>query len=51
MDNLNTQTFRSDTLSPSTSTQKKGCQGYGCGVEHHYQQYFSYIMAVSFIGG
>ena len=22
-----------------------------CGVEHHFQQYFSYIMAVSFIGG
>jgi len=21
------------------------------GVEHHFQQYFSYIMAVSFIGG
>jgi hypothetical protein len=22
-----------------------------CGVEHHFQQYFSYIVAVSFIGG
>ena len=22
-----------------------------CGVYHHFQQYFSYILAVSFIGG
>jgi hypothetical protein len=27
------------------------CQDQGYGVEPHFQQYFSYIMAVSFIGG
>ena len=26
-------------------------QDYGYGVEGHFQQYFSYIVAVSFIGG
>jgi hypothetical protein len=26
-------------------------KGKGYGVYHHYQQYFSYIVAVSFIGG
>jgi hypothetical protein len=25
--------------------------GFGYGVLHHYQQYFSYIVTVSFIGG
>jgi hypothetical protein len=23
----------------------------GHGIEHHFQQYFSYIVAISFIGG
>ena len=27
------------------------CQGYGHGVQRHFQQYFSYIVAVRFIGG
>jgi hypothetical protein len=26
-------------------------KGYGYGVSRHFQQYFSYIMVVSFIGG
>jgi hypothetical protein len=26
-------------------------RGWGYGVYYHFQQYFSYIMAVSFIGG
>ena len=30
-------------------TQLKWGQGYG--IKHHFQQYFSYIVAVSFIGG
>ena len=29
----------------------KKCQGQGYGVQRHFQQYFSYIVACSFIGG
>jgi hypothetical protein len=29
----------------------KRVRGYGYGVEHHFQQYFSYIVVVRFIGG
>jgi hypothetical protein len=33
------------------SIDLKGLGGQGYGVQRHFQQYFSYIMAVSFIGG
>ena len=34
-----------------TSSFCKLCQGYRYGTYSHFQQYFSYIMAASFIGG
>jgi WD40 repeat protein len=43
-----------ETLSNRTIDHNKNWLwywGYGYGVSHHFQRYFSYIVAVSFIGG
>ena len=31
--------------------KKNNCYIWGYGIQRHFQQYFSYIVAVSFIGG